>query len=199
MTIGYYNQNATRFFSSTADVDMPALHGRFLSTFAEKGKIFDAGCGSGRDTKAFLDRSYRATTFVASAKLARLASEHTGIGIPVRKFMAVQEQFCHDGIWTCARLLHVPRGDMSQTLQFLWAALKPDGTSYLSFKLGTSDRNHEGRHFTGANEEQLCDWFSARPDSRGTEYSLSADQWPGRPPYGRLACRTSQLLKGYSI
>jgi 23S rRNA (guanine745-N1)-methyltransferase len=46
-TIGYYNQNAASFFSSTAHVDMAVLQGRFLLTVVPGGVILDAGCGDG--------------------------------------------------------------------------------------------------------------------------------------------------------
>lgn len=180
LTISYYNRAAAGFFSNTVSVDMSALHELFLSKVALGGAILDAGCGSGRDTKLFLKRGYRTVAFDASTELARLASEHTGINITVRTFLDVQEQSCYDGIWTCASLLHVPRDDMPQTLQCLWDALKPGGTFYLSFKLGTGERIHDGRNFTDANEDQLREWFSVLPDVHGAEYWVTDDQRPGR-------------------
>ncbi|KQV85321.1 DEAD/DEAH box helicase [Massilia sp. Root351] len=180
LTIGYYNQNADSFFSDTSTVDMTALHDLFLSSVAVGGVILDAGCGSGRDSKAFQNRGYRPVAFDASDELARLASQHAGIDVSVRSFLDVREQSCYDGVWACASLLHVARSDIPQTLQCLWASLKPGGTFYLSFKLGMADRVHDGRHFTDANEGQLREWFSTLSDVRGTEYWVTTDQRPGR-------------------
>ena len=52
--IDYYEQNAEEFFASTVLVDMATLHSRFfLAKIPSGGHILDAGCGSGRDAKAF--------------------------------------------------------------------------------------------------------------------------------------------------
>ena len=70
-TVAYYNDNAEAFFSDTAGVDMSDLHRRFLQGIPEGGLILDAGCGSGRDSKAFLGSQYRVRAFDASPELAR--------------------------------------------------------------------------------------------------------------------------------
>jgi superfamily II DNA or RNA helicase/HKD family nuclease len=179
-TIAYYDQHATSFFSSTVDVDMSVLHDRFLSGLCPGSIILDAGCGSGRDSKAFLDKGYRVTAFDASEELARLASQHARIDVQVRSFVDVTETASYDGIWACASLLHVLQTDIPQALQCLWSALKPGGAFYLSFKLGTSERVQDGRHFTDVDEPQLREWFAALANIDSIECWLSADQRPGR-------------------
>jgi superfamily II DNA or RNA helicase/SAM-dependent methyltransferase len=179
-TLAYYNQNAAEFFSNTVNVDMSALHDRFLSTVSSGGLVLDAGCGSGRDVMSFLSRGYRVAAFDASSELARMAADHTGIDIAVRRFSDVREQCCYDGIWACASLLHLPQGDIPAALERLWAALKPGGTFYLSFKLGTGERFQNGRHFTDVTEVQLRSWLAVLPGLLGVECWLSIDQRPGR-------------------
>lgn len=179
-TLTYYNQNAAAFFSNTVNVDMSALHDRFLTTVSTGGRILDAGCGSGRDAKVFSDRGYRVTAFDASEELVRLASQHTGLDIQLRSFLDVHEQNSYDGIWACASLLHLPPADIPGALQRLWNSLNPGGTFYLSFKLGTNERIQDGRHFTDTNQNQLGEWFSALRDVHGVEYWTSTDQRPGR-------------------
>ncbi|MEC5163138.1 MULTISPECIES: DUF3427 domain-containing protein [unclassified Janthinobacterium] len=179
-SLAYYNQNAAAFFSNTIHVDMSILHDRFLSTVNPGGLILDAGCGSGRDTQAFLGRGFRVRAFDASPELARMASEHTGINVEVRRFSDVREQSCYDGIWACASLLHLPPLDIPAILAQLWTALKPGGTLYLSFKRGDGERVQNGRHFTDASEIRLRSWLAALPDLLGVECWLSTDQRPGR-------------------
>lgn len=179
-TLAYYNQNAADFFSNTINVDMSILHDRFLSRVNPGGMILDAGCGSGRDAQAFLGRGFRVAAFDASPELARMAAEHTRIDVAVRRFSDVREESCYDGIWACASLLHLPQRDIPPALARLWAALKPGGTFYLSFKLGDGERVQNGRHFTDATEARLRDWLAALPDLLGVECWLSTDQRPGR-------------------
>ncbi|WP_093390743.1 DUF3427 domain-containing protein [Rugamonas rubra] len=179
-TLAYYNQHADSFFANTVQVDMSALHDRFLSSINPGGVVLDAGCGSGRDAKAFLSRGFRVSAFDASEELAQLAEKHAGIDISVRSFLDVQEQSCYDGIWACASLLHLNRNSLSTALRSLWAALKPGGAFYVSFKLGAGERVQDGRHFTDADEAQLSEWFADLPDVHKVEYWITADRRPGR-------------------
>ena len=179
-TLSYYNQNATTFFTNTISVDMSVLHDRFLSAVSAGGNVLDAGCGSGRDSKVFLDRGYRVTAFDASHELARLAEEHTGIQVQVRSFIDIKEQACYDGIWACASLLHVEKAELPAALACLWNALKPGGVFYLSFKIGTGERVQDGRHFTDVEEQQLRTWFTALPEVDTMACWQSIDQRPGR-------------------
>ncbi len=179
-TLSYYNQNATTFFTNTVSVDMSVLHDRFLSAVSAGGNVLDAGCGSGRDSKVFLDRGYRVTAFDASHELARLAEEHTGIQVQVRSFIDVKEQACYDGIWACASLLHVEKAELPVALACLWNALKPGGVFYLSFKMGTKERVQDGRHFTDVEEQQLRTWFTALHEVDTMACWQSIDQRPGR-------------------
>lgn len=120
----YYTQFAAEFFSSTVGVDMAPIRQRFIAQLPPGGHILDAGCGSGRDAKAFSEAGFRVTAFDASAELARLASAHCGFEVAARRFEDVDEVAQFDGIWCCASLLHVPRAAMPDTLVRLWTALR---------------------------------------------------------------------------
>lgn len=60
-TAAYYRDNALAFVGDTLTVDMTPLYARFLPHLPPGGAILDAGCGSGRDAQAFLDRGYAVT------------------------------------------------------------------------------------------------------------------------------------------
>lgn len=179
-TVAYYDTHAELFFSDTQDVDMAALHQRFLAQLPVGAHILDAGCGSGRDSKAFQEQSYRVTAFDASSQLVELARRHTGLPIGHRSFADVNEIAVYDGIWACASLLHLPESELSRSLQRLWQALKPGGVFYLSFKYGAGERQHGGRHFTDANESRLAAWLANVPDMLSSETWISEDQRPDR-------------------
>ena len=177
----YYTQHAAEFFHSTVGVDMAPIRQRFIARLPPGGHILDAGCGSGRDARAFAEAGFRVTAFDASAELARLASAHCGFAVAQRRFEDVDEVAQFDGIWCCASLLHVPLADMPETLARLWTALRPGGTLYVSFKHGTGERTHGARRFTDADEAQLHAWFGQMPEvTHPPDVWLTDDQRPDR-------------------
>lgn len=90
-TLSYYDINAEAFFAQTVDVDMSPLHARFLAHIPPGGHIVDAGCGSGHDAKAFIERGYQVTAFDASLALAEKASGLLGINVHCRTFSDMTE------------------------------------------------------------------------------------------------------------
>jgi superfamily II DNA or RNA helicase/SAM-dependent methyltransferase len=179
-TIDYYNENAESFFQSTVQVDMGLLRGRFLLHIPNGGRILDAGCGSGRDAKAFKNLGHQVDAFDASPELANLASAHIGQAVSVISFLDFDQVDTFDGIWACASLLHLPEADVPKALAKLWAALKPGGTLYVSFKLGHGERIHGPRHFTDADEALLKQWMSVQRGLMHTEVWLTDDCRPDR-------------------
>lgn len=179
-TNNYYDQNAENFFADTINVDMSSLYARFLECIPDGGFILDAGCGSGRDAKAFASSGYRVAAFDASPTLAELASKHIGQPVSVGSFIDVSGRNLYDGIWACASLLHVPCTDMSAVLARLWEALKPGGVLYCSFKVGEGEREHQGRRFTDAVESQMDIWLAPLPDIAEISYWRTEDQRPSR-------------------
>ncbi len=135
---------------------------------------------SGRDAKAFINTGYRIVAFDASSALASLASQHIGQRVQVRVFADVIEQSSYDGIWACASLLHLPSAEIPAAIQRLWAALKPGGTFYFSFKHGAGEREDGERHFTDAEVGTIQKWLEALSDVSGKECWISNDQRPER-------------------
>jgi superfamily II DNA or RNA helicase/HKD family nuclease len=179
-TVDYYNDHAEQFFSSTLSVDMSPIYGRFLDGLAPGARILDAGCGSGRDARAFADLGFTVRAFDASVELASRASAHCGFAVEVLRFEDVVEIAQYDAIWCCASLLHVPLAEMSGVLSRLWRALKAGGRIYVSFKDGNGERLHEGRRFTDVNEDTVRMWIGAMPELQCIEVWHSQDQRPDR-------------------
>lgn len=155
-TLSYYDVNAEAFFAQTIDVDMTPLYERFLAHIPTGGHIVDAGCGSGRDSKAFIERGYQVTAFDASRALAEKASGLLGINVQCRTFGDMTEVNTFDGVWACASLLHVRKSDLAAVIGKLTDALRAGGVLYASFKAGTGERIDEGgRHFTDMTPASL--------------------------------------------
>lgn len=176
----YYQKFAAEFFESTVGVDMSAIRERFTALLSPAARILDAGCGSGRDAKAFSMQGFRVSAFDASPELAQLASAHCGFTVAVRTFQDLDETEAYDGIWCCASLLHVAPAEMHMVLARLWNALVPGGVLYASFKTGTGSRIQSGRRFTDADESQVLDWLAALPNIGRPELWQTNDQRPDR-------------------
>lgn len=143
-TISYYNENAEAFCAGTRTADMSEMRGRFLRYVQPDGLILDAGCGSGRDSKYFLEHGYRVVAMDASEEICRLASEYLGQAVECRRFEEIAEKEIYDGIWACASLLHVPYVELPETIAKLGEALVDGGVLYASFKYGGEEKIRRG-------------------------------------------------------
>lgn len=179
-TLGYYDNNAEAFVESTFSVAMTELYNEFLPLIPDGGRILDAGCGSGRDALAFHSLGFQVSAFDGSEAIANLAAQKTGLPVQHRSFAQVTESSAYDGIWACASLLHLAVNEVPAVIGQLWLALKPGGTFYLSFKVGDGEREHQGRHFTDANEDIAKRWVSDLPELSGYRLWRTDDQRPDR-------------------
>lgn len=181
--IDYYNQNADDFFESTLSVDMQPLYDEFLPLVTPKGNILDAGCGSGRDSKAFSELGFNITSMDASESLASLATQYLGFPVICQTFQNINFQNQFDGIWCCASLLHVPLIELPDVMIKLNRALRLNGVIYMSFKLAytkQSERSHNGRIFTDLDENSLHKFIEAIPELAIKKIWITADQRPSR-------------------
>ncbi len=180
MSVDYYNQNASAFFAQTAHADMSEGQQRFLKHMPTGGRILDAGCGSGRDAKAFASKGYEVEAFDASAEMVQLATEFTGL--PVRRLTFDQMNWIEhfDGIWASASLLHVPRAELPYVAQRFQRALKQGGAWYVSFKHGTEEREKDGRRFTDMTETMLREDLIASTSLEIIDVWVSQDVRPDR-------------------
>jgi SAM-dependent methyltransferase len=152
----YYQRHAQQFFESTVAVDMAEIRDRFTALLPAHGAVLDAGCGSGRDAKAFAEQGFQVEAFDASPELAALASQHSGLSVKVMRFQELDVSARYDGIWCCASLLHVPRAELPEVFRRLAQTLKAGGVLYASFKYGQGERGDNGRVFTDMREEEIA-------------------------------------------
>ena len=154
-TLDYYNKKAKEFSSRTIARDMAPHRNRFLKYLPTGARILDAGCGSGRDTKAFLQSGYSVVAFDASEELVRISKEVTGLETLQLRFQDLSFVDEFDGIWANASLLHVPYDELTEVLRRLHCSLKQSGILYASFKKGNKHRQVEERHFYDHDENTL--------------------------------------------
>lgn len=179
----FYEHHAARYCRATRDIDITAVRAAFLAHLPMGGRILDAGCGSGRDGRAFLDAGYVVAAFDGSAPLAELAGSHIGQPVRVLDFREVDWQSEFDGVWACASLLHVPWTELPGVVGRLVAALKPGGVLYMSFKHGRGERvAADGRFFLDLDEAGLDELLAAVPRLTLIECWRSPDQLGGDRP-----------------
>lgn len=155
-TRDYYERNAQEYSAATVKAQMSTAYQLFLGGLPKNARILDAGCGSGRDSAAFLRQGYDVSAFDASAGLCRLSSELTGVSTRQLRFQEFDEIETYDGVWACASLLHVPRVELPDCISRLIRALKPGGLMYMSFKHGSGERvAPDGRFFTDLTSGDL--------------------------------------------
>lgn len=129
-TIAYYENHADIYVADTIHVDFHETQDHFLQKLPPAGKILDFGCGSGRDTKYFIERGYAVDAIDGSGELCRIASAYTGISV---KRMLFQELDCvevYDGIWACSSILHLPKTELKEVIKKMVCALKPEGIKF---------------------------------------------------------------------
>lgn len=179
-TIDYYNRNAENFIESTQNVDMHQAQDRFLRLLDENVSILDFGCGSGRDTRYFLDKGYQVTATDGSVEICRLASSFTGIAVKEMLFQELDEIDTYDGIWACSSILHLPKNELLLVIQKMCDALKGTGVIYTSFKYGDFEGERNGRYFTDFVEETFQEFINGIPELTVEDHWITGDVRAGR-------------------
>lgn len=156
----YYQDNAQDFFDSTVNADLSSHYDHFLRYVPEHGKILDFGCGSGRDTKTFLQKGYTVEAIDGSSEMCRLASDYCGIQVRCMDFQDLNEVEKYDAIWACASLLHVAKDQMPTVIIKMRDALVSTGVMYISFKYGNYEGERNGRFFFDVTPEVFSDLIS---------------------------------------
>ena len=150
----YYNTNSDKYIESTLKVHMNHLYNDFLGNISDGAHILDLGCGSGRDSKFFLEKGYKVTAVDGSEKIAEGASKFLGQEVIVSSFEELNLNEVYDGIWACASLLHVDRKNIVKVIEKISSSLKENGVFYMSFKYGDNEYIDEnGRYFNCYIEE----------------------------------------------
>ena len=179
-TLDYYDPHAADFAKETQNLDFSPRQNDFISRVKPGRKVLDLGCGSGRDSKAFLERGFEVTAVDGSQELCELASAFIGQKVICADFRAYEPTEMFDGIWACASLLHLQREEVKQVISRLAAHLSEGGCFYLSFKYGTFSGERRGRYFTDMTEESFRELIRGIDSVEITDQFTTADARPDR-------------------
>lgn len=179
-TLDYYNQNAQSFVAGTVSVDFHETQDRFLKLLDKGNVVLDFGCGSGRDTKYFLDHDMYVEATDGSEELCRIASDYTGIPVKQMLFQELKETEKYNGIWACSSILHLPKQELKVVLMKMADALKEQGIIYTSFKYGDFEGERNGRYFTDFTEDTFRDFVADITRIQIEEVWITGDVRQGR-------------------
>lgn len=154
-TLDYYNNHAATFTKDTISVEFEEKQNMLLKYLELGMHILDFGCGSGRDSKAFLQKGYQVTAMDGSNEMCKVASQTIGQEVICKKFQDLESENVYDGVWACASILHVPLVELSNIIEKIAKVLKPNGYFYASFKYGDFEGQRNGRYFTDMTEKRL--------------------------------------------
>lgn len=160
-TLKYYDDNIESYkeqwlndFSKNYNFEIPDI---FLSYLSENSHILDLGCGTGRDSKYFIDRGYQVTSIDGSYEMCNIARSLLKKEVEQINFLDIDYKEQFDGVFACASLLHLDNEDLIIVLKKISSALKQKGILYTCFKYGDSTRVDKGRFYNDMNEEKFLD------------------------------------------
>lgn len=176
-TLNYYDNNAQEFVENTFSVDTTETITRFVKKIPFGGEILDVGCGSGRDSKCFLELGYKVTAFDASKEIANIAAEKISHPVLHLQVQEITWENKFDGVWAMASLLHLPKDDIPNAIEKCIGALKEGGTFFASFKSGEGESfDNKGRYFSYFNIEELNSIMENIPEINNFKVSYSGTE-----------------------
>ena len=174
-TDAFYQTHAEDYATLTRAADLSDTYQHFLPLLPRNAVILDAGCGAGRDLKAFVQRGYLAQGIDASAALCELASVYSGAPCFPLRVEDLRSRQLYNGVWACASLLHLSKAVLPIALRRLQEALVVDGVFFASVQIGEGERVvADGRAYAYYQPEE----FGRRVENAGfaiTELWESAD------------------------
>lgn len=175
--IAFYDKHAKAYAAKFDSFDLSQIRNRFLGEIVPPGdtnesitgsqtrRILDAGCGTGRDTAAFILQGCIVTAFDASPGMVRECNrkirnalkqlEERGEKVSADNYQCVEMTFDEmtfrsefDGAWVAASLVHATPDEMEFALGKLVNALKPNGMMYISLKYGRGQHEFDTRVYS---------------------------------------------------
>lgn len=183
-TLEYYNNNAKIYCEQTLVGNLQENYDKFLKYLPQGAYILDFGCGSGRDSKYFMENGYKVKAIDGSIEMCKLASKYINQEVNCMKFEELNDINTYDGIWACSSILHIEKENLSNTLIKMIDALKGNGIIYTSFKIGTGYEIKEGKYYNYLTKNEmvetlnkisknvkLVDYFETLPSTKRTAHN----------------------------
>lgn len=154
-TLEYYNKNAEQYCKQTLVGNLQENYAQFFKELPNNAYILDFGCGSGRDSKYFIEKGYQVEAIDGSIEMCKIASQYIGQEVKCMKFEELDKVNTYDGIWACSSILHVEKERLACVLNKMIKALKGNGIMYISFKKGVGYEIKEGKYYHYVTKEEM--------------------------------------------
>lgn len=115
-----------------------------------------------------------------SQEMCKVASEYIGQKVICARFQDYKPNKLFDGVWACASLLHLERGQLGAVLRQISSVLRKGGCFYASFKYGSFEGERNGRYFTDLTEESFASIIQNIPELKIVKTAITQDVRPNR-------------------
>ena len=177
-TLAYYQNNYKTFAENTGTLEFSSIQDQFLALLPEGSAVLDFGCGSGRDSRYFMDHGCTVTATDGCREMCRYASEQFGIPVKELLFNELSDENQYDGIWACASILHLELPVLHEVFEKMIRALKSRGVIYTSFKYGDFHGVRNGRYFTDFTETSITDFLKIHKELKTEKLWITEDIRP---------------------
>jgi SAM-dependent methyltransferase len=153
-TLRYYEENAGNLYPKYETVDMTHLHDLVRQHFAEECRILEIGCGSGRDTAAFLQDGYDVAALDGSREmlLAALRLHPQLSGRTVQHNLPERLPFpdsTFSGAYSSAVMMHFSKPEIETIFGEVLRILAPGSHFIFSVSIERADIDSSGRDTNG--------------------------------------------------
>lgn len=133
-----YTTNYLSYIELTKDIDMSVQYKLFMKYVPIGSKILDAGFGSGRDIKFFIE-DYDVTGIDLSEEFVNYVKENIHSNVYQMDILDIVFEDEFDAIWSCASQVHFDSNKFLTSFDSYHGALKEAGILYVSLKKENDD------------------------------------------------------------
>jgi len=147
-TLNYYETDSKNLSFRYENADVIEVQKLLLQTFEKKSKLFEIGCGSGRDASFMTKHNFDVTAIDGSKNMIEEAKKiHPELSEKLfHKTLPNDLEFDKkiDGIYSIATLMHLSENDLKNTLSKIYNLLNENGKFLMSVSLFRDDIDENG-------------------------------------------------------
>jgi len=147
-TLNYYETDSKNLSFRYENADVSEVQKLLLQTFEKKSKLFEIGCGSGRDASFMTKNDFYVTAIDGSKNMIEEAKKiHPELSQKLfHKTLPNDLEFnqTFDGIYSIATLMHLSENDLKNTLSKIYNLLNENGKFLMSVSLFRDDIDEIG-------------------------------------------------------